>query len=273
MEKLIHSGLPLYFNSEDNKIYLSGELKLEQFAAKRAPAMGRLLANDQNIPDIPYYDVYRNIRFPKDENAFASRKIRYDITVIMSGVANGERKKTSGHYHGFAPDHVSSYPEVYEVLQGTALYVLQKSMDFEVNPENPKIDDLMLVEVKEGQAIVLPPNYGHCSVNIGSEPLIFSNLAFIDCPVFYDSVKTKRGMAYYVMEGEHGVYFKPNPNYTQVPTAYKAKRLEPINLGLKDGIPSYTAYVNDPDSFMYLQDPNSIVDLALSYIQKEEEIK
>ena len=62
------------------------------------------------------YDVYRGIRFPKDKALLDDFELRYDITVIYDGTIDGERKKTSGHYHGYNPARTTTYAEVYEII-------------------------------------------------------------------------------------------------------------------------------------------------------------
>ena len=50
--------------------------------------------------------------------------LRYDVTVIPPSVLCGEYVKTKGHYH---PDnhHGVGYPEIYEIIEGSAEYLLQ----------------------------------------------------------------------------------------------------------------------------------------------------
>ncbi|WP_411900837.1 glucose-6-phosphate isomerase family protein [Salmonella enterica] len=43
--------------------------------------------------------------------------------------------------------------------------------------------------VKEGRDICVRQNYGHCSINVGDGPLVFSNRAYKPCTVHYDTVQ------------------------------------------------------------------------------------
>lgn len=150
--------------------------------------------------DEPAYDVYRGLSFAEDQERLAADQYQYDITIIMSGTIGRERKKTSGHYHGYNDTRRNTHPELYEVIKGTAAYILQKSPDFAVAPKDLLVDDLIVAVVKEGESIIVPPNYGHCSINIGDGPLVFSNLAYKPCAVHYDTVQFYHGMARYIVE-------------------------------------------------------------------------
>jgi len=67
-------------------------------------------------PDFGAYYMYRDI---KRENG-----LRYDETVIPFRMFGEEFPKTKGHYHP------KQYGEIYTVLEGKALYLLQKKRSF-----------------------------------------------------------------------------------------------------------------------------------------------
>lgn len=263
MEKLINSGLPLYLDEESKVMALSALLQCAEYSRKRTGEMKGLLADESNLHEEElFYDVYRGIAFPQDTALLEKYDYRYDITIIMPGQVNGECKKTSGHYHGYGSNNVSTYGEVYEVIKGTALYILQKSPDFDTAKEDISLDDVILVTVNEGQSIIIPPNYGHASINIGTGPLVFSNLAFVSCLVAYDPVRKYHGMSYYITK-ENGV-LKPvfNENYKnlKMPKAKNAVVKENPEFGIKFGVPVYQSFVNNPEAFDFLGNPDNYVD-------------
>ena len=68
--------------------------------------------------------------------------------------------KTYGHYHPRVnPKLRYTYPEVYEVLDGEAHYLLQRAKDEE------SVDDVLLVKATRGDKVIVPPNYGHVTIN------------------------------------------------------------------------------------------------------------
>jgi len=267
MEQLVHSGLPLYLDETSLILAISASLKLESYSRKVTGDMKGLLACEQCIDaKTPFYDVYRDIAYPKDQALFQKYGYRYDITVILPGLAGGECKKTSGHYHGFNPTHTNTYGEVYEVLKGNALYILQKCGDFESHPDRVKIEDLYAVRVNEGQSIIIPPNYGHASINIGYGPLIFSNLALISCPVLYDAIKSHQGMAYYVFREEGRLRFHQNPHYEDLPKLKNAVVRQNPALGIEFGKPVYQSFVENPQAFDFLANPDPYIDAIMELL-------
>lgn len=266
MISLENSGLPLYLDERNNVMALSALLDLEKYSRKPASKMLGLLADETGIdPDEPFYDVYRGIAYPKDQEILKEAKIRYDITIVMPGTVNGEVKKTSGHYHGWNEGKTNTYGEVYEVLKGTALYVLQKSPNFDAeDPSQVKIEDIILVTVREGQTLIVPPGYGHASLNIGDGPMIFSNLAYLPCPVLYDAVKHFHGMSVYVKKDGGKVAIEENIRYGAFPRIRFATVHDAPDLGITFGKPAYTSFIKEPEKFRFLPDPDTYEDRILS---------
>lgn len=253
------SGLPVYVKEEDNLLAFLAPLVYNRFSRKTVRDMDGLLQNGAGAaPDEPYYDVYRNIRFAEHEAQLAADTYCYDITYIMPGQVNGECKKTSGHYHGYNPTHTNTYPEVYEVLKGTAIYLLQRADNFEGDPAQLKIDDLYIVKVEAGQSIIIPPNYGHCSVNGGDGPMLFSNLAYAAGKVNYDPVRHYSGMTYFVRRENGRNSFVRNENYpaAAVPAPKFALVKENARLGIEFGKPVYQNYIEHPERFHFLGNPD-----------------
>ncbi len=181
-------------------------------------------------PDSEMRDLYYMFR---GVDLFDKIKIRYDITALLPGTVGEEYIKTKGHYH---PD---AYPEVYEVMKGKAFYLLQRSDDFET------VDDIILVEAKEGDIVVIPPHYGHVTVNRGEDILIMSNLVSTEFSSIYEPYEKKKGAAYYITV--NGVI--KNKNYEPIPPIQRAK---PKAIGAKKNRPLYTAIKENGEAFGYL---------------------
>lgn len=253
LEMLKYSGLPLYLDNETNVMALMAPLVYDGYARKVVQQMDGLLYHGEGAnPQEPYYDVYRGIRSPGDDELLRKNNYRYDITIIMPGQIGGECKKTSGHYHGYNAARTNTYPEVYEVIKGSAIYVLQRADHFEGAPEKLIIDDLIIAQVNEGETILIPPNYGHCSVNVGDGPLVFSNLAYVPCPIHYGPVKHYTGMACYVLRENGKTTVVPNPRYAGAPQPRYATVKQNPRLGVQFGLPVYESYRNHPGAFEFL---------------------
>jgi len=154
------------------------------------------------------YYMFRGVHRPEDGEKFREHGVRYDVTVIPPKTVGREYIKTLGHYHPEA-GHGLAYPEIYEVLRGEALFLLQ--------PRDAS--SFIVVKAKEGDVVIMVPNYGHVTVNAGPEPLIMANLVSSRFSSEYGPVKEKHGFAwYYTTEG-----WVKNPDYDEHPEIEELK--------------------------------------------------
>ena len=138
----------------------------------------------KNSPDFELYYMYRGL---EEKN-----NLRYDITIIPAKMLGQEFVKTKGHYH------VGKFQEVYIVLEGKAIYLMQKSFDAAQDKENEeKIEDVFAVKAEKGQAIIIPPFYGHVTINPAKEDLKMANWVSKDCKNDYSLYEKNQGACYY----------------------------------------------------------------------------
>jgi len=97
----------------------------------------------------------------KDARKIKEKGLRYDITIIPPNKLGMEFVKTAGHYHPFLPGSKMTYPELYEVLEGEAHYLLQRR---EQERGTERITDVVVVKAKKGDKVIIPPNYGHVTI-------------------------------------------------------------------------------------------------------------
>jgi glucose-6-phosphate isomerase len=161
---------------------------------------------DPGCPDIPplLYLMYRACaRTEEDTDWLLRHDLRFDITVIPPAVICGEYVKTKGHYHPVSPDGVE-YPELYEVRGGRGIYLLQTR----------DLTDIVAVEAKKGDIILVPPGYGHVTINPAGENLVMANIVSTRFSSDYGPYESKQGAAYYYMQSG----WKKNPAYSGLPT-------------------------------------------------------
>jgi glucose-6-phosphate isomerase len=140
------------------------------------------------------YYMYRSV--------FRKGDVRFDITVIPALTVKGECSKTHGHYHP-SSEEGPEYPEVYQVLRGSAVFILQKKN------RNGSVD-AMIVDAGEGDAVLLPPGWGHVTVNRGKGTLVLSNLVYDRFESLYEEYDENQGAAFYYLEGGQ---LEHNTNY------------------------------------------------------------
>ena len=189
------------------------------------------------------YGMYRNLFKLQHQKSFQS--IRFDITVIPPLLLGHELVKTAGHYHSIAETGLP-YPEIYQVAHGTAHYLLQKP-----KPETTQLEDVVLINAVAGDVVVIPPGYGHITINPGDDPLVMANLVARSTVSDYKPIKQLHGGAYFETKDYQ---FLKNEHYEYVP---ELRRVKPPNtfISLKKGIPIYTSYIQDPSALNCLETP------------------
>ena len=161
----------------------------------------------------PAYSMYRDLAAsPHDREWMASRAIRFDITCIPAAIVCGEYVKTKGHYHPENPAG-TAYPEIYQVFKGRAHYLLQAR----------DLTEIILVEAGAGDTVVVPPGFGHVTINPGGDELVMANLVSSKFSSEYDFYEAHRGAAYY--ELSDGTLEK-NPEYPPVPEPARVRAAE-----------------------------------------------
>jgi glucose-6-phosphate isomerase len=215
-----------------------------------------LATDDVGSDDRPCYWMYRDVRRVSDEPALARLGIRYDVTVTLPGIIGGEFMKTAGHYHGFMPGGVSTYPEIYEVLSGDGLILLQRVTDPTASLDKVVVEDVLLVRVRSGDRLLIPSHHGHVTINLGSKPLVVADLIATACQNHYGAIRDARGAAYYVVATVDGYRLQPNPRYGRLPTARVCET--PADAGLNvPGPPMYGALLGEPERFAFLTEYDS----------------
>ena len=196
------------------------------------------LKETQNTIDLYY--MYRDFTREEDKELFKQHNIRFDITIIPPFKLGKELVKTAGHFHPEIKQGVS-YPEVYEVMHGHGIYLLQNQSIM-----NDKIE-IIIIKGKKGDQILIPPGFGHITINPSTdEPLIMNNLVSSKFSSIYGSIKEKKGAAYILLEGNDWI---KNPNYSQ---ELDITTKEPTRL---DSKPFYLSFIENPDKWIFLNEP------------------
>jgi glucose-6-phosphate isomerase len=172
-------------------------MDLEFGGKRREPDIRRLFDMQEVILDREWlktaenfelYYMYRDLFLSRsDADRLRDQGIRYDITVIPPHMLGCEYVKTAGHYHPNIPDGSITYPELYEVLEGEALYLCQKT----------DLSDVVVVNATAGDKVLVPPDYGHITINRSNKTLKMANLVARDFSSLYDPIKEKAGGAYF----------------------------------------------------------------------------
>jgi len=226
-------------------MYDPEEYPVEQAAREYTDALDVYL-DKSSYKQILYW-MYRYFEPKKDRKFFDEKGMEYDLTVIKNGSIGGEYIKTVGHYHSNLRGKDVSYPEVYEVLEGKIEYILQ------TKPDSANKVDVIIVKTEPGDKVVVPPNYGHVSVNTGETVALSSNLQKADLPkgADYDTFKKTSGAAVYLTE--EGI--KNNDNY-KIGKIRTVKPKEKPEFGLTKETSLYSSFKQNPEKFDFLLHPD-----------------
>jgi len=151
--------------------------------------------------DKPVYFMYRGL--------ISKSGLHYDITIMPFRPFGQELPKTLGHYHSFASAGYR-FPEVYEVLGGNALFLLQKL-------SGGKIKKVLIVSAKKNDKVIVPPGYGHITINAGPGQLKLANWMAIKSSSDYGLIVRKSGGAYFAFKSGKKIKWVKNKKYGKLP--------------------------------------------------------
>ena len=249
-------NFPLRLSVWDN-FSLHLEKQALPFTARTLSEMQKVLKEpctmNVNPEKMQTYYMFRDVKRQEDEGIFRENEMRYDVTIIPAIDICGEFNKTLGHYHENF-DEKMTFPELYEILEGNAAYLLQKRK----GNENRKIERAFLVEAKEGDKLIIPPNYGHITVNSGSRALVMDNLVGEGFRSDYAPYEETKGGCCFVTK--NGI--EKNKNYSEVPEAEKISAEEFNSMAsrkISEDLTqdrAYSLFLKKPSLFEWLKKPD-----------------
>jgi glucose-6-phosphate isomerase len=146
----------------------------------------------KTAPDSDIYYMYRNLK--EDDG------LKYNITVTMPKMLGQEFPKTKGHVH------IGNFKEIYIVLEGEAIYLMQKT-------NGGVVEDVYAVKAKKGEAVIIPAGYGHVTINSSDIELKTGDWTSINCKSDYSLFEKMQGACYYYLK----TGWVKNENYKSVP--------------------------------------------------------
>lgn len=228
-----HSGLPIKF--KNGKLILTKEFALPSLTPRKIKEL-KLYLRDGRIPSSlikkDAYLMYRGVCLKKDRDLFEENHLRYDITVIFPYQFEKEFNKTIGHCH--------STPEIYEILSGEAIFLIQ----------GPKtsVEKIYLKKVKAPAIIILPAFYNHLIINPSNSFLIVADIFSNQVQSDYSILKNHYGAGYHILSTGN----VKNPHYKTIGKLLTDKwpASSPSSLQFKK--PLYSEFINNPKKFNFL---------------------
>ena len=237
---------------DNNKLSFGPEVDVENISIRKNSDLLPVLMNKNlELSDEPAYTMYRNVKRVSDSEKIANSGLRFDLTVMPPQKFGDEFVKTVGHSHPVKPGTSTGYPEIYSVISGTATFIFQKM-------EDGLATDIIISQVSEGGTIVIPPGYGHVTVNESDKTLVMANWLSDNFQANYSEFEKLGGAAYYIVEKFGNIEQEKNPSYGDLP-ARKELKPNPMIINKTLGESAYS-YVNSLSSLDFLNNPEKYTD-------------
>lgn len=254
------SGFAVKLN-EANKLEIPEELG-GQFSDRKLFDLKDVLMQPIDLDgNRDLYYMYRDVCNPVDEGKIKENHLRYDMTVILPGTIGEEYSKTLGHYHPDKEGSRVSYPEVYEVISGRAFYLLQRPKRTGDSFDFGTIEEAFLIEVKAGEKAIMPPDFGHITINLDPEPLVMSNWVSGDFQSDYSQIKNYGGGAYFIVADGQNYKTVKNTKYANVADLKVGRPKELLEYALRFNQPMYNQGIAEISKLEYLGSPEKYIDV------------
>ncbi|MBD3389393.1 glucose-6-phosphate isomerase [Candidatus Micrarchaeota archaeon] len=176
-------------------------------------------------------------------DVYKQGSLRYDITEVPARMFGTEFVKTYGHYHPEAREGLS-YPEIYQILNGEAVFIMQK-------PRRDDSLDCIITRCKKGEVVFVPPDYGHVMVNpSASSTLVSANVVSSSFSSLYEEYRENHGAAYYYTK--EGLVQNLNCIIRETKELSSTELLNRYNLFVSDLLEEIT---QRPEKLEFLEDP------------------
>lgn len=207
-------GLSVSLDSNNNRLVFGEGVLFDKLSIRTFADLAPVVKDKNlNLSNDPAYFMYRNVRLARDEAELNEKNLRFDITVIPPTKIGEEFVKTFGHYHPKVAGTAFSYPELYFVASGEATFLLQKD----------DLSDIILTQVVAGSSAIIPPGYGHTTINQTKKTLVMANWVCGSFKSQYGEFEKIRGASYYIMDNVGKAEVVKNPNYSYAPKIRELK--------------------------------------------------
>lgn len=199
-------------------------------------------------PD-PVYGIAMDVGRESERALLKDRMLLFGAVVYAAGSLGAEPVRSQGHIHAVAPHSRWSPPEVFEIWSGKAIvYAQQRAED---DPGR-----CIAVEAGPGDQVVVPPAWAHCVINADpNRQMSFGAWCDRQYGFDYTGVRAHHGLAWFpLLTGSGEIEWKANPRYFKSTLEQHGPRAYP-ELGLDAGRSLYAQFVDNPDSVMFVADP------------------
>lgn len=193
------------------------------------------------------YYIYRNSSPSNFSKLFKEANLRFDLTLILQGRVGKEPIRTIGHFHKKDKKTGKIPSEIYQVISGKAIFFLQSkngSKNFAVSRS-------------KGEKIIIPPEFGHITINQSRKfPLLIANI-FIDSKKDSDYSKFEKfsGPEFYPAFKGEKIVFQKDKDYKHKSTIKKIVRYKKLPFGISLKKSLLEDFIKNPEKFDFIKNP------------------
>jgi glucose-6-phosphate isomerase len=210
-------------------------------------------------PD-PVYGIAMDIGREEDRPLLQERMLLFGAVLYAGGALGEEPVRSQGHIHAVAPHSGWSPPEVFEIWSGRAIVYAQQRVE-----DDP--GRCVAILARAGDKVVVPPAWAHCVINADpASRMAFGAWCDRQYGFEYTGVRAHHGLAWFPMLTDSGeITWERNPRYAVSMLEHRPPRAYP-ELGLDTQRSLYGQFVDNPDSVMFVADPQRAADCWSTFI-------
>lgn len=209
-------------------------------------------------PD-PVYGIAMDIGRTADRVELERRMLLFGAVVYAAGALGSEPVRSQGHIHRIAAHSGWSPPEVFEIWSGKAIVYAQERAE-----DAP--GRCIAVMAGAGDKVVVPPGWAHGVINADPDSRM-SFGAWCDRQYGFDytGVRAHHGLAWFPLLTDSGaIHWEANPHYLHSTLEERGPRPYP-ELGLETPRSLYGQYAENPDSMMFVAEPQRMAECWPSF--------
>ena len=251
------AGFPLFFNPGTLDVTSADSLRFET-TTRRVVDLSEVLQSPGELSanKILYYTLETLPVDPEVRSVLDRSSLIYGLVLLPALTIGREYVKTHGHYHPPVPGGRHEFPEVYTQLYGKLLLLLQKRR--ESDPD--QLEDCAIAVMTPGYKITIPPGYAHVLINPTHEPALMAGLYGRNFKPDYAPVRSRHGLAYFVLDQDGSMQIQKNQNYSLAPELRWLVSLDGTPFEPPDpGLPMWSAYFANPDKYTFLTEPEAVL--------------
>lgn len=216
---------------------------------RRLDAIRPSLRDPQCSGPDPVYGIAMDIGREVDHPRLEQRMLLFGAVVYAQGALGEEPVRSQGHIHAVAAHSGWSPPEIFEIWSGTTIVYAQERAE-----DAP--GRCIAITAHPGDQVVVPPGWAHCVINADrNKRMSFGAWCDRQFGFDYRGVRAHGGLAWFpVFDITGRIEWKPNPAYLLSSLERRKPRPYP-ELGLDASCSIYRQFVENPESVMFVSDP------------------